>query len=221
MKQTTLRFLFTSVAVLTFLFVFVSSAYAADISQLQVEDKNDFVLEPGKSEFFLNPGDTVVKEIMVTSRIKGETKFRIQVEDFEGSRNPEQPIVILDNKKGAYSSRDFLTPEIEEFTLTFGERIRVPITLKIPSDAQPGGYYSTVLVSNEPSATVGPGASTRVISRIGTLSYFALMAMSTKVETWKISDLKIKPNSFTRKGLLPSKFCITTMEMCTWYRMVL
>jgi hypothetical protein len=204
MTRATLRTLIFSLAVLIIGTYTTSYAQAVEVSQVQVDDRNDFVLEPGKSELFLNPGDTVVKEVIVTSRIQGETRFKIQVEDFEGSRDPERPVVILDNQKGPYSSKDFLAPEVQEFTLKFGERIRIPVTVKIPAQAQPGGYYSSVLVSNEPtvigSSTNANANGTRVISRVGTL--FLIRVNGDVKESGNVEDfrLKNKPQLFYEKG---------------------
>jgi hypothetical protein len=162
-----------------FSYIKLNKAFAATtIDSVTVDPKDDFVLEPGKAEIFLNPGDSTVRDVYVTDRIPGSTTFKVEVDDIEGSQDPNQPVVILENgEKGPYSGRDFIVPDTDEFTLQFGQRITIPITITIPKDASPGGYYSTVLISNEPevlnatSSATDVAGGTKVISRVGVL-YF-------------------------------------------------
>ena len=169
--------------------------FAASISTLDVENKGDFVLEPGKQEIFVNPGETVSKYITVTDRIKGDTSFKVQVEDFTGSRDADHPVVILDNQRGPYSSKDYIIPETKQFTLKYGQQIRIPVSIKIPKDAHPGGYYSTVLISNEPSvigtSTLNTAESnTKIISRIGTL--YLIRVNGDVKESGNLEDFRLK-----------------------------
>lgn len=142
-----------------------------------VTPSNDFVLEPGKTEVFINPGDSVEKDIYVTSQVVGTMTFKIEVEDIKGSNNPDQPVVILGpGEKGPYSGKDFISPAAQYITLSFGQRATIPIIISAPASASPGDYDSVVLVSNEPTvlnATSSFSAQgvTRVISRIGDLFF--------------------------------------------------
>jgi hypothetical protein len=162
---------------------------------LVVDQRNDFVLEPGKAEIFLNPGDTVTRTVYVTDRVPGSTTFKIGVEDIKGTRDPDQPVLILDGTKGPYSGKSFIVPAIDKVTLTFGQRITIPVTITIPKDASPGEYDSSVLVSNEPSVLGGENASaaqgsTRIISRLGTLIFIRVNGKAK--ESGSLDDLRIK-----------------------------
>ena len=114
-----------------------------DLSDAPV--KNDFVLGPGKIELFMDPGDETSKDLMITNR-RGETmNFRVEIEDFRGSRDPQQSIVLLGQEKGPYSLRDYVKPEVMEFSLTHGQRMVLPVKISIPEDAEPGGLYGSIL----------------------------------------------------------------------------
>lgn len=165
------------------------------IENLTVQPVNDFVLEPGKAEIFLNPGDTVTRYVYVTDRVPGSTTFKIEVEDIKGSRDADQSVIILDGQKGPYSGKSFIVPAIDQTTLTFGQRITVPVTITIPIDAPPGEYDSAVLISNEPApaetgnTSVAKGA-TRIISRLGTLIFIRVNGQAK--ESGNLDDLRIK-----------------------------
>lgn len=142
------------------------------ISQLTVENKNDFVLEPGKVEIFVNPGDEVTKSITVISRINRKVSFKVETEDFVGSDNAQTPVILLGKDKSPYSFKDNLVPVEDTFSLNFGQKIELPIKIKIPENAQPGGFYSSVIVSSMPDENSSAGqAGTRVISRVGVLFF--------------------------------------------------
>jgi hypothetical protein len=179
-------------ALMVFIVPFISSA--AQIANLNVEDKEDFVLEPGKIEVYADPGQTIVKNISVTSRIKQRTKFKVTTEDFLGSRSESEPVVLLGDQKSPYSFKDNLEPEETSFSLDFGDRITLPVTIHVPIDAQPGGFYSSVIISNEPQVNADrPQASTRVVSRVGTLFFVRVngpVHEEGKVEDFRVRDAK-------------------------------
>ncbi len=148
------------------------SLLAVTISQLTVDNKADFVLEPGKVEIFVNEGETVNRTISVINRINRKVKFKVEIEDFVGSDNPNTPVVLLGDQKSPYSFKDNIIPETNEFELEFGQKIELPISVQVPVGASPGGYYSSVIVSSLPPDQADPGqAGARIISRVGVLFF--------------------------------------------------
>jgi len=134
---------------------------------------NDFVVGPGKKEITLNPGQSAIADILVTNRMGEKRTFFLETEDFRGSENVEQTIVLLGDERGPYSLKDYLSVPFYEFSLEHGERATIPVTISIPPDAEPGGKYGSLVistVSNEAEKTENT-ASTALISRIGTLFF--------------------------------------------------
>ena len=159
-------------------FLFLGGAAAASaytISNTGADSHGDFVLEPGKIEIFMNPGETVTKNISVISRVNHKVKFGISIEDFVGSQNPDTPVLLLGKDKSPYSFKDNITPETSTFSLDLGQKIQVPITITAPKNAQPGGFYSSVVVSNIPDMSgADAAATTRIISRVGVLLFIRI-----------------------------------------------
>lgn len=156
---------------------------------------NDFVVEPGKTEIFINPGESVVKNINVINRIGKTFKFKLTTEDMVGTNDPQSPIKLLGDERGPYTLRNYIVPEITEFTLEQGERIVIPITISIPLDAEPRGFYGALIVSNEPEV-LGTAenpkeaqGSARLISRIGSL--FLLRINGEGKESGALENFKI------------------------------
>jgi hypothetical protein len=160
----------------------------------QMPIQNDFVVEPGKTEIFANPGDTINKSITITSRINKTVKFKLTTEDMVGTNDASSPIKLLGDGIGPYSIKNFIEPEITEFSLDLGDKITIPVKVSIPIDAEPRGYYGALIVSNEPEIlenSQNPGAEgkARLISRIGSL--FFLRINGEGEESGSLENFKI------------------------------
>jgi hypothetical protein len=136
-------------------------------------DVGDFVVGPGRSEITLSPGETVVQEITITNRISDNRVFILEVDDITGSADGSSAVALTDGERGPYSIRDYITFPENRITLDLGERARVPVTITLPADAEPGGLYGSVLVSTEqlPTEEVGAGPRSPIIARIGSLFF--------------------------------------------------
>ncbi len=138
---------------------------------------NDFVVGPGKYQVELKPGQSKVVNLVVTNRLGKNKSFQIQIEDFKGTRDLSNPVQLLDAEKGPYSLKDYLKVASTTFSMGNAERVTVPVTIQIPTDAQPGGLYGSIIISTvttgeeqvpegDSSAGVSP-----VITRIGSLLF--------------------------------------------------
>ena len=183
--------------VLSFVFGFVTLIKAQTTTSSN--NKNDFVLEPGRVEIFANPGESIDKSITITNRASSKVSFKIEIEDFVGSNDKDKPVVLLGNERSPYSFKDNIVPEINDFTLESNESITVPIKVNVPINAQPGGFYTSILVSNKPSVdladkTSGVEGKTKIISRIGTLFFIRVNGVAE--ENGLLDDLQvIKPTN--------------------------
>jgi hypothetical protein len=188
---------FNRVLVLFFLlglFLLPKPSDAYTKTNINVTPQNDFVVEPGKTEVFLNPGENIVKNISITNRINKTVKFKLTTEDFIGTDNAKQPVVLLGDTNSPYSLKDFIIPEITEFSLEFGEKISIPVKVSVPLNAEPRGYYGALIISNDPDK-LSPEDSkeavgqTRIVSRIGSL--FLLRINGEGKEEGNIEGFKV------------------------------
>jgi hypothetical protein len=139
----------------------------------------DFVVGPGKVDVALKPGETKVVEMIVTNRTGERRVFNLTTEDMTGSNNLETPVVLLGSERGPYSLKDYLSVPHTSFELDHDQRARIPVTISIPLDAEPGGRYGSMLVdtvaieasSGETTQTVPQSA---IIARIGTLFFITI-----------------------------------------------
>ncbi len=131
----------------------------------------DFVAGPGKVEIEVKPGESVTRNITVTNRMGDTRFFNLDVEDFTGSSDIETPVVLLGDEKGPYSLKDYISFPEKTFELKHGQRAVIPVTISVPTDAQPGALYGSVLSSTASKPGQNGGAKNSIIARIGTLFF--------------------------------------------------
>lgn len=130
---------------------FFSPIFAFEVQKLpNISVADDFTLGPGKIEIFLNPGEKITRTLSITNRLGKAMKFNVGIEDFEGSLTGETAMVLLGGNKGPYSLKNYLKPELTEFTLAHGEKMLLPVEISIPQGIEPGGLYGSVLISSSP-----------------------------------------------------------------------
>jgi hypothetical protein len=162
-----------------------------------LETKGDFLLGPGKTEIWLNPGEKATREVSVTNRLGKKTNFKVEVQDFIGSRDSKE-IILWTEEETPYSLKNFLKPEIEEFTLSHGQKITIPVEISIPSEASPGGYYGAVIISALPEKKEGEGKpQVEIIPRLANL-FFVRVKGEVKEDGF-LKDFKTK-KKFYEKG---------------------
>lgn len=155
----------------------------------------DFVVGPGRTEIEVDPGETVIQEVSVTNRISNDRTFRLVVEDISGTNDGSSAVTLLGEERGPYSIRDYISFPKETFVLALGERARIPVTITVPPDAEPGGYYGSILVSTvqDPGGTETNMPRSPIIARVGSLFFIRVRGDAvTQGETKEVSLLNDK-----------------------------
>lgn len=155
----------------------------------------DFVVGPGRSELQIKPGESATIEISVSNRISDNRTFELTVEDMAGTSDASRSVILLGNEKGPYTIKDYITFKANSFVLDLGERARIPVTITIPPDAEPGGHYGSVLISTVQEGELQPGDAARspIVARVGTLFFVTVPGEITQSgETKEISLLQKK-----------------------------
>lgn len=172
-----LAFAFTCPAI-KYRILLIPVAHAA-VSLEALPDANshgDFVVGPGKIEIELAPGESTTVDLTISNRLGTEKTFTIKEEDFTGSSDPNETVVLLGDDRGPYSLKDYIHPEAKTVDISNGFRARIPVTISIPANAQPGGLYGSLVVgtatktgSTDSSNNAVP--TNAIVTRIGTLFF--------------------------------------------------
>jgi hypothetical protein len=141
----------------------------------------DFVVGPGRIELEIKPGESKTVEVFISNRISDDRIFELSVEDIAGSSDGRQAVILLGEERGPYTVVDYISLPVKAFPLSLGERARIPVTISIPPNAEPGGFYGSVLVSTTqvPDPAVQAVAQSPIIARIGTLFFVRVPGEAT------------------------------------------
>ncbi len=141
----------------------------------EVPPSGAVVVRPAKAEATLLPGEE--KRVMI--RVGNGTPSPIHVEaSFEDvapntqTSARDNPVKLLEGTKGVYSLKELLDIPDASFDVLTGKEVEVPVTIRIPKDAEPGGRYGSVVFRFSSIAHSGSGgANVALESRIAALLY--------------------------------------------------
>lgn len=133
----------------------------------------DFVVGPGFFTLEVAPGDSVTVPLNVSNRMGATKLFKLTTEDMTGT-NESSGVKLLGDEVGPYTIKDYITVPYDRFYLDNNTRATIPVTVSIPDDAEPGGFYGSILTEiattpDKEGTGVAPGTS--IVSRIGTLFF--------------------------------------------------
>lgn len=203
-------------ALITLFAVGVHSIYIANAANAIVSEKlpdnkvfNDFVVGPGKIEMELAPGETGTFDLMISNRLGSNKDFVLSLEDFAGSDKAGETVVLLGSDRGPYSLRDYVSLGAKETNIEHGTRVRIPVSVSVPKNAEPGGLYGSVIVGTMSKAgdvqnPSGVISTNPVFTRIGVLIF--IRVKGTVNENGKLTGFGLAQNKKIISGMDPVLF---------------
>lgn len=115
-----------------------------------------------------DPGETVRTSISLRDVSTSSLVVRNQINDFVAAGEDGTPKLLLDGSKddSPYSLKEWIQP-LPEFTLKPKQVNQLPLVIKVPANAAPGGYYAVVRFTATPPGLDGTGVS--LSASLGTL----------------------------------------------------
>lgn len=160
--------------------VAVAPAHYDNYKREQLPDSrspyDDFVVGPGRFSLEIAPGESKTVMMNVSNRLGKKRLFRFTTEDMTSNEDGgTATIQLLGDEVGPYTIKDYISVPYESFFIEHNERAVIPVTVSLPPDAEPGGFYGSILTEVMPEeqdpgeSDIAPSAT--LVSRIGTLFY--------------------------------------------------
>lgn len=107
-----------------------------------------------------NPGQTIVTQISLRDVSSGSLIVSGQVNDFIAGGEDGTPKILLedDGQPNPYSLKGWIAP-LPELLLKPKQIKNLPVTISIPANASPGGYYGVIRFTATPPELEGTGVS--------------------------------------------------------------
>jgi hypothetical protein len=111
-------------------------------------------ITPPRVELKGNPGETVIQDMTLTNDTKSTQIYYSSFANFEAQGETGNPAFVESKEDlGSWMNTE------ESVALKAGQSIIVPVTIKIPSNAEPGGHFAAVFWGTTPNATSGSAVS--------------------------------------------------------------
>lgn len=106
---------------------------------------NTLRVSPVRSDISADPGEAKTVKVTVTNPSNNKVTVRVIQNDFVAGDEDGTPAIILEEDEYApsHSLKRFMVP-VDNVELNAGESRTIDVELRIPEDAEPGGYFGAV-----------------------------------------------------------------------------
>jgi hypothetical protein len=136
-----------------------------------------------------DPGETITTQITLRDVSSGSLIVNNEINDFVASSDESgDPKILLDNSETSpYSLKDWINP-ISALNLTSKQIKTLSVTIKVPTNAAPGGYYGVIRFTGTPAEMNTTGVS--LSASLGAL--VLLRVNGTVTEKMSIKEFSIE-----------------------------
>ncbi len=120
-------------------------------------------ISPARMEVSADPGVTLEQEFLLINEQATTETFYTSVQNFDAQGETGTPN-FSDAKEGLAS----WIKVADKITLKPGERVKVPFTLQVPTNADAGGHFSAIFLTTTPPATT-EGGQVAIGAKVGML----------------------------------------------------
>ena len=107
----------------------------------------------------VDPGQTVTTQVSIRDISSGKLIVKAQINDFVAAGEDGTPKLLLDEgESNPYSLKSWVTA-LPQMTLEPRQIKNLPVTITVPANAAPGGYYGVVRFTATPPELEGTGVS--------------------------------------------------------------
>jgi len=182
-------------------FFFISTinlAKAYTIENYQEKAEERLIISPTNLEMSLGTNESITQNLIIINRLGRTAEFKIKFEDFTGSDDPNKSTVFLgEETAGITSAKNWISTEIDKITLNHGDRLNLPITIKVPEGVEAGSHYVAVFASVAGENKAEGQQVVKLVSRVGTL--ILINVPGANRESGEITEFKTD-KKFYRNG---------------------
>ena len=180
------------------------------------QEKLQMIVGPVRQEIFLNPGENDQVEIRFYNQSEQPITGQLNAVDFIVTSSDGAPTLLDDPNQTSpkFSGTKWISLPYDQITIAATNRVNVPVSITVPSDAKPGGRYVAIYFqpnNNTPTDT-GSGVSSRIagllyirvngditenalITRFHSPSFFEYGPVTVNAEILNRGDYHITPKA--------------------------
>lgn len=113
-----------------------------------------YIISPVREELTIEKGQSQTVTLTVINATELDTNASVIVNDFEPSDDESgEPKILLDGSSSSGNSFKTLVAELPDVVLGSKESKNIIVTISVPEDAAPGGYYGAVRLATNTGDT--------------------------------------------------------------------
>lgn len=173
------------------LFALATGLFASTtIASAQATNGQALEIAPPVMILTADPGQTIKTKITLRNVSNGLLVVGSQINDFVAGGEDGTPKIIMDNSESSpYSIKDWIG-SLSDMTLKSKQIENLPVTITVPANAAPGGYYGVIRFTATPPELKGTGVS--LSASLGAL--ILLRVNGEAKESMTIEDFSINKN---------------------------
>jgi hypothetical protein len=148
----------------------VTASFALPVA-VHAEDKLGLSISPPTFEFSANPGDSISNSIRVENISDQQLPVSVDVRNF--SALGEEGEVNLSKDDNSYSLSSWIKISPSTATIAPKESKTFDYTISVPTNAQPGGRFGSVVFSTSPKKVAG-GTGVSIGQEVGSLIFLKI-----------------------------------------------
>lgn len=130
---------------------------------------NALTLIPPTLEFGVQPDSTVDTSIKLFNETADDSELYTEVKTFTAKDETGVPDFDFTDSQ-AFGLEEWVKVESGPITIEAGQRKEIPVSIKVPGNAEPGGHYVAVFFSTAPLAQAKE-SQVKISSKLGTLVF--------------------------------------------------
>lgn len=137
------------------------------------DDALSLTITPPFFQLTIGPGEFWASNIKITNSNPYDLALYATVMNFqaEGEGGQGQFFPVAENETGNASLARWVDVTKEPIFVPQGQSMEMPFSVRIPADAEPGGYYAAILIGTQPGQYEGRGPVVKVASMVSSLLF--------------------------------------------------
>lgn len=147
------------ISILVVSFSYSASANALTATNTANNQGQALEIAPPVINLSANPGQTIKAKISLRDISNNKLTVSNQIDDFVADGENGTPKLLIDSKEvNPYSLKNWIN-SIDQLTLSPKQIKDIPINIKVPANASPGGYYGVIRFSGKAPELTDTGVS--------------------------------------------------------------
>ncbi len=177
-------------------FVVLTGFGAVTNAQSPNNNGSGYRVSPVREEKTIERGTSIVTKIYVENTTSNPVETKAVINNFVADGETGEPKVDVENKLEISNDFRKIVGPIPNFNLNPKERKEIPVTLTVPKDSSPGGYYGAIRFL--PASTSTEDAKVNLSASVGTI--FLINVPGNLTEKLSLADFSVTNNG--KQGFL-------------------